>query len=275
VKLIRIDPNKVKIPELRVTARFDEEKLAMFQESMRTTGQVAPIICVQVDGDVVLVDGQHRLVEAIKNGDKTISAVITEGDMVDVLTKNIFVDHLRGKTPPSEMRKVIQALYDEYHTTIEDIVKRTGLSQEYVEKLLIISELTPMCLEALDNETIGVGHAFELTRSKSPDQQEVFLQMCIANRWTVKQLREFMASTREIEQQRVDQPPPPPPAVSQTVACRFCGEEHLPQELATMIMCHNCQGIMFEAVGAGRRLAQEDAKAATASALAKETATKE
>ncbi len=262
MKLIKIDPNKVKIPELRVTARFDEEKFAMFKESMKTTGQVAPIICVLVDGEVVLVDGQHRLLEAIENKEKFIQAAITEGDMVDVLTKNIFVDHLRGKTPPSEMRKVVQTLFDEYHVGIEDIVKKTGLSQDYVEKLLIISKLTPMCLEALDDEKIGVGIASELTKARSPDQQEIFLQMTIANRWTLRQLKEFMTSTREIEEQRAEPVVVTSAPVSTTVGCRFCGDEYPPQQLATMIMCHNCQGVMFEAVAAGRRLAQEAAKEA-------------
>jgi len=261
MKLIKIDPNKVMIPEIRVTARFDDEKLAMFKESIKSTGQVAPIICVMVDGQVVLVDGLHRLNEAIQNGDKVILAVITDGDMVDVLTKNIYVDHLRGKVPPSEMRGVIEALYKEYNLGIEDIVKKTGLSQAYVEKLLIISNLTPMCLEALDDERIGVGIAFELTKSKSPDQQEVFLQMCIANRWTLAQLKAFMDQTREIEDNRTEAPAPEPAQVSQTVACRFCGDEYPPQQLASLIMCHNCQGIMFEAVGAGRRAAQEAAQA--------------
>ena len=274
MKLIKIDPNKVMIPEVRVTARFDDEKLAMFKESIKSTGQVAPIICVMVSSQVVLVDGLHRLNEAIQNKDKIINAVITDGDMVDVLTKNIYVDHLRGKVPPSEMRRVILVLYKEYSLGIEDIVKKTGLSQDYVEKLLIISELTPMCLEALDQEQIGVGIAFELTKSKTLDQQEVFLQMCLANNWKLPALRRFMAQTREIEDNKVEAPALEPAPVSQTVACRFCGDEYPPQQLASLIMCHGCQGIMFEAVAAGRRAAQEAVAADSSAKSVTEKTTK-
>ena len=264
MKLRKVDPKTIMIPELRVTARFDEEKLAMFKESIKSTGQIAPIICVMVDGQFVLVDGVHRLNEAIQNKLPTIEVVVKDGDMVDVLTQNIFVDHLRGRTPPSEMRKVIEALYKEYSLGIEDIVKKTGLTQDYVERLLRISELTPMCLEALDEERIGVGQAFEILKAKSPDQQEVFLQMCLANNWRLTQLREFIKMTLAIGEQRAEAPVEvvaKPPA---TVACRFCGDEYPPAQLASLIMCHACQGIMFEAVAVARRESQRAAAAASA-----------
>lgn len=262
MKLRKVDPKTIMIPEVRVTARFDEEKLAMFKESIKSTGQVAPIICVTVDGQFVLVDGLHRLNEAIQNKLSTIDVAVTDGDMVDVLVKNIFVDHLRGKTPPSEIRKVLDALYKEYQVTIEDIVKRTGLTQDYVEKLLVISELTPMCLEALDEERIGVGQAYELTKIKDPDRQEAVLQMCEANHWKIPALREFIKQTLAIVEQRAEAPviiEQQPPA---TVACRFCGGEYPPTQLASLIMCHSCQGIMFEAVAIARREARQAADAA-------------
>lgn len=262
MKLRRVDPKTIMIPEVRVTARFDEEKLAMFKESIKSTGQVAPIICVMVDGQFVLVDGVHRLNEAIKNKLPTIDVVVKDGDMVDVLTQNIFVDHLRGKTPPSEMRKVIEALYKEYSLGIEDIQKKTGLTRDYIEKLLIISELTPMCLEALDEERIGVGQAYELTKIKDPDRQEVVLQMCTANHWKIPALREFVKQTLAIVEQRQDAPVVTEPQAPAGVKCRFCGGEYAPNEVASLIMCHACQGIMFEAVAMERRISQEAAAAA-------------
>jgi ParB/RepB/Spo0J family partition protein len=252
------------IPEVRVTARFDEEKLAMFKESIKTTGQVAPIICCRVGEDLVLVDGLHRLNEAIANKVPLVEVVVKDGDMVDVLTQNIFIDHLRGKTPVSEMRKVIEALYKEYSIGIEDIVKRTGLSQAYVEKLLIISELTPLVLEALDQEEIGVGHASALSRIKELDRQEVVFQMCRANHWTVRQLEEFITQTLAIVQQREEAPVATQRQAPATVGCTFCNEEYPPDQVASVIVCHSCQAIMYEAVAMARRESQQAAAAASA-----------
>lgn len=257
MKLRKVDPKSIMVPEVRVTARFDEEKLAMFRESIKTTGQVAPIICVVVDGVLVLVDGQHRLNEAIANKVPTVDVVVTDGDMVDVLTKNIFVDHLRGKTPVSEMRKVIEALFKEYNIGIEDIVKKTGLTQDYVEKLLLISELTPMCLEALDQERIGVGHASALTKVKDPARQEMILNQLMTYHWTVKALEEYIKEVETLVANKVEPPPVTGPQVSPTVRCRFCGNEYDPAQVASVIVCQSCSGIMYEAIALARREAEK------------------
>jgi len=267
MKLKSVDPKTIKVPEERVTARMDAEKAEQFDNSIKSLGIEEPINVYEVDGELWLSDGLHRLVAAINNGYGKVDVLVKPGTARDVLFHNLRSGHLRGKHPISEMRRQIEKAYKEFNIGIEDIVKETGLSQAYVEKLLTISDLTPMCLEALDEERIGVGHAFELTKSRSPDQQEIFLQMAIANHWKVAALKEFMTSTREIEEQRekgiatqtattTDRPP-------ETVACRFCGEQHLPQELASLIMCHTCQGIMFEAVAAGRQAARESERVST------------
>jgi ParB-like chromosome segregation protein Spo0J len=260
-KLKSVDPKIIKIPEERVTARMDAEKAEQFESSIKSLGIEEPINVYEVDGELWLSDGLHRLVAAIQNDIPKVDVLVKPGTERDVLFHNLRSGHLRGKHPVSEMRRQIERAYQEYNIGIEDIVKETGLSQAYVEKLLVISKLTPMCLDALDEERIGIGHAFELTKSRGPDQQEIFLQMVLANRWTVGQLKEFMVQTREIEDERergtAGMPPAVAPVAPATVACRFCGEEHYPQDLASIIMCHSCQGIMFEAIAAGRRAAQE------------------
>ncbi len=144
MKLRRVDPKTIKVPEVRVTAQFDEETLAMFRSSVREMGIQAPIICCQVEEELVLVDGLHRLTEAINNNLPRIDVAVTEGGMVDVLTKNLFLDHMRGKTPASEMVKVIGALWKEYNLDSEAIAAKTGMTRDYVEKLQLISELTIM-----------------------------------------------------------------------------------------------------------------------------------
>ena len=264
MKLRRVDPKIIKVPEERVTARMDEEKSAQFDASVRAIGIDEPIRVFEVDGELYLSDGLHRLVAAINNQIERVDVLVTPGTLKDVLFHNLRSGHLRGKHPVSEMRKQIKKAYEEFEIGIEDIVKETGLTQDYVEKLLLVSELTPMCLEALDEERIGLGIAEQLLRARSPDQQEVFLQMCITNHWTIGQLREFITQTLAIADQRQQQTvvtEAPPPA---TVKCGFCGEEHLPNEVASIITCRVCQGIMFESIAIARREAQKAADEAYA-----------
>ena len=139
MKLRRVKPEEIRVPELRVRARFDQEVWQQFQNSVKEAGIVSPVIVCQVGEDLVLVDGAHRLEEAVKLGLPTVDAVVFEGDMVDVLTKNLFLDHTRGKTPVSEMVKVIGALSTEFNLDSDQIQEKTGLTRDYIEKLVKIS----------------------------------------------------------------------------------------------------------------------------------------
>jgi ParB-like chromosome segregation protein Spo0J len=262
MKLRRVDPLTIKIPEERVTARMDEEKSAQFDASVKAIGIDEPIRCFEVDGELYLSDGLHRLVAAINNKIDRVDVLVKPGTMRDVLFHNLRSGHLRGKHPVSEMRKQIEKAYTEFNIGIEDIVKESGLTRDYVEKLLIISELTPMCLEALDEERIGIGVASELVKIEDPVGQEVALSYILSNHWKVQQTREYVAQVLIAIQQREQAPPPPPPQPPPGVKCGFCGEEHTPMELASILCCHGCQGIMYEAIAIARREAEKAAAAA-------------
>ncbi len=260
-KLRRVDPKIIKVPEERVTARMDPEKAAQFENSIKAIGIDEPINVFEVEGELWLSDGLHRLVAAINSGIERVDVLVKPGTARDVLFHNLRSGHLRGKHPVSEMRRQIERAYKEFNIGIEDIVKETGLSQDYIERLLVISKLTPMVLEALDEERIGVGIAFELTKSRSPDQQEVFLQMILANKWSLAAFKEFAAATHNIEDQRAAPQPGPAydatPRPPETVGCSFCQGQFPPGQVASLIMCHGCQSIMYEAAAAGRRAAME------------------
>jgi len=130
MELSKVNPTTIKVPEVRVTAQFDEELYQRFKDSIKAIGAIAPIICYEVEGELVLCDGLHRLQEAITAGDSAIDVVVIPGDMIDVLTKNIFLDHLRGKTPVRQMVNVIKTLNQEYNLDSEQIKEKTGLSRD-------------------------------------------------------------------------------------------------------------------------------------------------
>lgn len=252
MKLRKVDPEKIQVPQTRVTARFNEEIWRQFQSSMKETGPIAPIICCEIDNELVLVDGLHRLMEAIQNKQLTIDVAVIPGDMVDVLTKNIFLDHLRGKTPVSEMVKVIGVLWQEFNLDSEKIAARTGMTRDYVEKLQAVSQLTPACLEALDEERIGVGHAYALTKLKDPIQQDTVLQQQLLYRWKVKELEEYIKTVLEL----LNAEPPPGPGGPERPPykpkCVYCGEEFEITEVASPITCRYCSGILFAAIAQAR-----------------------
>jgi len=235
----------VKVPELRVRARFDQEIWEQFQNSIREAGIISPVIVCQVGEDLVLVDGEHRLGEAIAQGLPTVDAVVFEGDMVDVLTKNLFLDHTRGKTPVSEMVAVIGALYTEYNLDPDQIKEKTGLTRDYIEKLIKVSKASSSVQQALDEGVIGIGHAFELCRLPYAIQQEEIVAKHQVWRFSVKELHDQIDNVLMEMKLIAEEGPPTPVTEPRPIAkyhCEGCNQEVEPRYLRPVMICPNCFG---------------------------------
>jgi ParB-like chromosome segregation protein Spo0J/DNA-directed RNA polymerase subunit RPC12/RpoP len=255
MKLRRVDPHSIKVPEIRVRAQFDEELFKQFRESIIEVGQIAPPIVYQVGEELVLCDGEHRLQEAKNNGQTSIEVVVIPGDMVDVLTKNIFLDHLRGKTPASQMVKVIKVLYQDYNLDPDQIKEKTGLTRDYIEKLIKISQASPTVQEALDQGVIGVGHAFELSRLPYPIQQEEIIAKHQVWRFTVLELRGQIDAVLKAMKEIAEEGPPRAVTEPRPIAkyhCEGCREEVEPRYLKPVMVCPDCFGRLWRLAKASK-----------------------
>ena len=160
--------------------------------------------------------------------------------------------HLRGKHPVSEMIRSIRLLYSAHHLGIEEIVKKTGLTQDYVERLIKISRLTPMILAGLDEGLIGVGQASELTRIEDPVPQESVYHNLKIYRWKVKELHEFIDMQLELLNQQTATPVPVLTLELGKVKCVYCGTEGRPGEIANPNTCPACSQTMFQSLALAR-----------------------
>lgn len=244
MKLRKVEPGTIKVPEVRVTARFTDEVWAEFQHSVKEAGIIAPIICCEVEGEIVLVDGLHRLMEALSNKLPRIDVAVMPGDMVDVLTKNLYLDHTRGVTPVSEMVVVCEALKKEYQLDETTIAQKTGLTPAYVEKLLQLANLTPLVMKGLDEGRIGVGHAHAL--SKIPDQavMEAVYNQLINYHWTIKDLQQYIDEVLAIKKAQTEAPAEKREAIIYMPECAFCHEKKQVSDIAYLPICRSCGGIL-------------------------------
>lgn len=249
MKLLRVKPSQIKVPEIRVTARFDEETRELLSQSVKGAGILSPVLVQKIENDLVLVDGLHRLQDAMEAGDAPIDVAVLEGDMADLLCRNLFLDKVRGKPPIGDMVRVIKVLYDEYGFDSDRMKEKTGLPRDYVEKLLKISTASPEVREALDQEAIGVGVAFELSRLPFAIQQEEVLAKSTVYRLRTKDVKELvdatlsaMQATKEESVVPVANEPRPAPVYH----CEGCKEAIEPRYLRPVMVCPTCFGELWQ-----------------------------
>lgn len=245
MKIEKISVFDIKVPDVRITSTWDDEMLAMFKASVQAAGIEDPLKLMK-DGETYwLVDGLHRLEEAKLNGMKTVDCVVRKGKMKEVHLSNLLSNRLRGGTKASEMVKVIDDLYRNMNVPIDTIVKKTGLKRDYIDNMLAIGSAHHEVWEALDNEEIGVGHAYQLSRIGDAAVQLRLLHQVRVYKIKIKDLKEIVDEAIELiktqakEEHNKNVLTVPKPKLA---SCQFCGSNQDPSKMAAPIMCMGCYG---------------------------------
>ena len=245
MKLRQVQMDLIDTPKVRVTAQYDEEMLALLKDSLASMGTINPIILVGNGDRYEVVDGLHRLEEARRRGERTISSVVYEGGPRESLLKNLVLNRVRGKAKASEMVAVIKELWTTHGMTSDEIAASTGLTRDYIEKLQRISQASPSVQEALDRELIGVGHAYELARLPSQAQQEELVAKFQIWRWKISDLKAQVDMVITMTEQRQSQNAlnsPKQPQTSPKYLCDACQVQSEPQHLRAVQLCPDCYG---------------------------------
>jgi ParB/RepB/Spo0J family partition protein len=246
IKIQHVDPAKIQVPDIRITSSWDDDEYKSFQESIKADGIGTPLICVK-EGEILwLVDGLHRLQEAKLQGAKSIPVAFKEGSLVDAMTRNLYMNRLRGKTKASEEARLVTYLLKEKGLNLWDIQHKTGLSREKLEQLLSIGGADSLVLKALDEEEIKVGHAYHLSRLPNKAAQ---LKLLTALRTmipfpTVDYVKEVVDESLEILRQRAQNKDPPQPSLAiPTLSCHFCGQEFPLTKMVGVNLDRTCAGL--------------------------------
>jgi len=246
VKVVNLKVGEVNIPEVRVTAVYDDELTDQLKASLDATGQLIPCLVVRTEEGIELVDGLHRLQEARARGDKTIPCVEVPGDSITAMLYNLTTNRLRGKTKVSELVMVIDHLVHKEGLDSDEIAKRTGLTRDYIERLWKISESAPMVREALDQEKIGVGVAYELARLPRHEQQEQAIATASTFFMTTAQVKDLVDQTLRLMQEIPPEEAPVTPAAPPPPACQGCGVTIETAMIRSILVCPGCFGILYE-----------------------------
>ena len=246
IKQIPIE--KCVIPDVRITAVYDQELQQMLHDSLDAVGQVVPIVVIAHDGQFLVADGRHRLEEARARGERTVPAVVREGAPEDALLLNLVTNRLRGKIKASELVQVIAELAIKHGLDSDQISGRTGISRDTIEKYLFVATGSPELKEALDLEVIGIGHAYEIARLPRHEQQAEVLAKYQVWKWPISALRDQVNTVLSfMEGPSAEGATAKEPRIPVKPRCDVCKQEHEPRDLRPAFICPDCFGLAWRA----------------------------
>uniref|UniRef100_A0A6M3XVA9 ParB-like N-terminal domain-containing protein n=1 Tax=viral metagenome TaxID=1070528 RepID=A0A6M3XVA9_9ZZZZ len=245
----RIPPSQIGIPDVRITSNWDPDMLEMFRKNVATMGIQQPLLVAWDGKDYWIIDGLHRLQEAKANNWPAVDCIVLDVDKKGILLRNLVLNRLRGRTRASEMVQVCKSLRNDHGMSIPDIVKETGLREEYVREMMSIGACAPEIWQALDDERIGVGQAFQLSRLPNQDNAVRVLAQVITFRTPVKDLKDVVDDAIRIthlREEKPDTPQPEPTEILRNVQCKVCEESYPVTQVTGLNVCITCYGYIFD-----------------------------
>lgn len=247
MKVTPLKPQDLELPAVRIDSWFAEDTIEMFKDDIKKAGIETPLLIAKTEGHLWVIDGKHRLEEALLNGMKTVPCVIREMTEADMLLRNLVTNTLRGKTIPSQEAKVVRHAYDKLGLSIKEICKRTGMRQERLEMLLNIGSASTGVIDALDAGKITVCSAYQLSRLVDTGMQIKLLHQLFISKMSCKDLKDvinditkMMATRNEEAGKRAAFTPPPIPVVR----CGLCDQMYPPQDMMSPPVCKHCWSYM-------------------------------
>ena len=252
MQTLRIPVAQIKRPKVRVSQEYSPEAAEILKRTTERLGILTPIVVTREGADFVLVDGLHRLDQALTNHEVEVDAVVYDGDGAENLTLNLVLNSVKGRTKASEVVQVIEELTKNHGLDSDAIAARTGLSREYIEKLWKITEAAPSVREALDAEMIGVGVAFQIARLPTVAQQDYVISLQGLWRMGEREVKKLIDQTLAYMKDPVAPPAPVEAVQAALPKCEGCQTETPGKYLRTIQVCPTCYGAVYDAIKAAR-----------------------
>jgi len=222
--IVEVDVDQIIVPPERVTSVFEPETWEEFLESVRTEGIKVPIIVMNVNGKLYLIDGLHRIKAAKELGIKRIKAIVKLGTMDDLLIENIITARLRGRENPAQTAKVVKRLRDQFGYSWNDIAKRLGMSPGTVKMYYDITRLPEQVLQLVGEGKLSVSKARLLLEIPNARDQVRAAEDIVKYGYTEMQARELVRYYLEayIEGPVTPEPRKEPRHAGPELVCAVC-----------------------------------------------------
>lgn len=193
---------------------FNDASLRELAESIREVGVLQAIaVRPHTAGGYEIIYGERRYRASLLAGAKTIKATIynniTDDEAEDMsLSENLQREEVR----PTEEAKAFKRLLEKGRYDMYSLVSRFGRSEKYIYTRLKLNELYQPIGELLDNETITISVAEEISTYEPNIQKDVYekhLKEDSRDNWagyTLKLFRKYFEEyyTTDLEQYKFD-----------------------------------------------------------------------
>jgi ParB-like chromosome segregation protein Spo0J len=249
-KIQMIDPRKLKVPDVRITTQWEEDDLGSLGTDIEKFGIEDPLKIADDGTTLWVIDGRHRLEQALLKGLPLAPCIVKQMDLKTQLFRNLASNHLRGTVKVSDEIKVVKELMTAHGANVDSIVDQSGLSRERVETMMLIAAGHPDIITFLDDGRIKLGHAKAIVRI--PDQM-VQSQLCytfwtngstvetanLVVKYAIQQMEEASNPQRSVVA-------PAEPATP-TCECGCCSGTIPVSHAVSVILCRDCYGALLAA----------------------------
>lgn len=150
-----------------VRASIDEETVAEYAEAMSEGAVFPPIELYDVGGKIVIVDGWHRYMAAVKCGFVDIQATTRKGTPDEALSSALGCNHKHGlKLSSADKRKYVEIAITQWpDLSLRKVADRCGVSHQFVAD--IRNESKPPKIKASPSSGID-----RTPRGGDPDRED-------------------------------------------------------------------------------------------------------
>jgi len=182
-KIAPMDPIMVKTQEIREWSNefrlIQPDAVRSMELSMRSTGQLQPLILLKNDQGYHIIDGIKRYRAALELGLEELQSLVFEVDVV--MAKAMILHYNRHNSSLSmyEQGLIVRSLVHDHGMSQKEVARVLRQSHSWVcRRLSLIERLLPEVQDALRMGTITVSHGRELVKLPRGNQDQA-LKMVI------------------------------------------------------------------------------------------------
>jgi len=188
IKISEVEPNKHQPRKY-----FDQEKLEMLAESIKTHGVIQPIIVQkQETGFYKIIAGERRWRAARLAGLKTIPVIVKDYNKKDVLEIALIENLQREDLNPIEESEAYKNLLEEFGLTQEEISMRVGKSRSAIANSLRLLNLCTEIRQMLIEDKISSGHARALLSVEDINLQKEIAHLIVEKQLSVRETEKLV-----------------------------------------------------------------------------------